>query len=59
MLRSPHALVAMLAIALPSAASAASPQSFKGEYTVSFLGLSIAKSTFSSRYENGAYAIQG
>ncbi|RUY16195.1 DUF3108 domain-containing protein, partial [Mesorhizobium sp. M7A.F.Ca.CA.001.08.2.1] len=55
MLRSSHAFAAMLAAALPSAASAASPQSFKGEYTVSFLGLSIAKSTFSSRYENGAY----
>ena len=59
MLRLSHALVAVLAIALPSAASAASPQSFKGEYTVSFLGLSIARSTFSSHYENGAYAIDG
>ncbi|MER8574333.1 DUF3108 domain-containing protein [Mesorhizobium sp. M1338] len=54
-----HALAALLAIALPSAVSAASPQSFKGEYTVSFLGLSIAKSTFASHYENGAYAIEG
>ena len=59
MLRLSDALVAALAIALPSAASAASPQSFKGEYTVSFLGLSIARSTFSSHYENGAYAIDG
>lgn len=59
MLRSSPALVAVLAIALPSAASAASPQSFKGEYTVLFLGLSIAKSTFSSRYENGIYSIDG
>ncbi len=57
--RSSHALFAALVIALPSAASAASPQSFKGEYTVSFFGLSIARSTFSSRYENGAYAIEG
>jgi hypothetical protein len=57
--RSPYALLAMLAMAIPSAASAASPQSFRGEYTVSFLGLSIAKSTFSSRYENGAYTIDG
>ncbi|MBZ9678305.1 DUF3108 domain-containing protein [Mesorhizobium sp. ES1-1] len=54
-----QALAVALAIALPSAASAASPQSFKGEYTVSFLGLSIARSTFSSRYENGAYTING
>ncbi|TGS38666.1 MULTISPECIES: DUF3108 domain-containing protein [unclassified Mesorhizobium] len=54
-----HALVTALAIALPSAASAASPQSFKGEYTVSFLGLSIARSTFSSSYQSGVYAING
>ena len=59
MLRSSHALVAVLSVALPSVAAAASPQSFKGEYTVSFLGLSIARSTFSSHYENGAYAIEG
>lgn len=59
MLRASHALSCLLAIALPTAATAASPQSFKGEYTVSFLGLSIAKSTFSSRYENGAYSIDG
>ena len=59
MLRSSHALVAVLAVAQPSVATAASPQSFKGEYTVSFLGLSIARSTFSSHYENGAYAIEG
>ncbi|WP_137930655.1 DUF3108 domain-containing protein [Mesorhizobium comanense] len=57
--RLPHALAAALAIALPSAASAASPQSFKGAYTVSFLGLSIARSTFSSSYENGVYTING
>jgi hypothetical protein len=57
--RSSHALFAALVIALPFAASAASPQSFEGEYTVSFLGLSIARSTFSSRYENGAYVING
>ncbi|MET2831773.1 DUF3108 domain-containing protein [Mesorhizobium shangrilense] len=59
MLRASRALSCLLAIALPTAATAASPQSFKGEYTVSFLGLSIAKSTFSSRYENGAYSIDG
>jgi hypothetical protein len=59
MLRSSLALFAVLAISLPSAATAASPQSFKGEYTVSFLGLSIAKSTFSSHYEDGAYSIDG
>jgi hypothetical protein len=59
MLRSYCAILAVLAIAVPSVASAAAPQSFKGEYTVSFLGLSIARSTFSSHYENGAYSING
>ncbi len=59
MLRASRALSCLFAIALPTAATAASPQSFKGEYTVSFLGLSIAKSTFSSHYENGAYSIDG
>jgi hypothetical protein len=59
MLRASHALIGLLAIALPTAAMAGSPQTFKGEYTVSFLGLSIAKSKFSSRYENGAYQIDG
>ncbi|WP_404925489.1 DUF3108 domain-containing protein [Mesorhizobium sp. ORM16] len=59
MLRLPHALAAALAVASPSPATAASPQSFRGEYTVSFLGLSIAKSSFSSHYENGVYSIDG
>jgi hypothetical protein len=65
MLRSSRALVALLAVALPTATSAAtansaaSPQSFKGEYTVSFLGLSIARSTFSSHYQDGTYSIDG
>ena len=65
MLRSSRTLVALLAAALPTTTSAAtpnsvaSPQSFKGEYTVSFLGLSIARSTFSSRYQDGTYSIDG
>ena len=63
MLRPSHAIVAMLAAALPTstlaAAPAAAPQSFKGEYTVSFLGLSVAKATFSSRYQGDTYAIDG
>ncbi|TIU29138.1 MAG: DUF3108 domain-containing protein, partial [Mesorhizobium sp.] len=50
------ALAALLAVALPTATSAAAPQSFKGEYTVSFLGLSVAKATFSSQYEGDTYA---
>src|SRR5262245_44643510 len=59
MLRSSHAMVALLAVALPTASSAAAPQSFKGEYTVSFLGLSVARASFSSRYDGDAYSING
>jgi hypothetical protein len=59
MLRSSHALLALLAIALPTATSAATLQSFKGEYTVSFLGLSVARATFSSHYEGDTYSIDG
>ncbi|MER8496953.1 DUF3108 domain-containing protein [Mesorhizobium sp. M1312] len=59
MLRSSHALFASLAVALPTATSAATPQSFKGEYTVSILGLSVAKATFSSSYEGDTYSIDG
>ncbi|TIT02489.1 MAG: DUF3108 domain-containing protein, partial [Mesorhizobium sp.] len=59
MLRSSLALLASLAVALPTAASAATQQSFKGEYTVSILGLSVAKATFSSSYEGDTYSIDG
>jgi len=63
MLRPSHAVVAMLAVALPTstlaAAPAAAPQSFKGEYTVSFLGLSVAKAKFNSHYEGDSYSIDG
>lgn len=60
MFRLSHAIATVLVVALPGASfAAASPQAFKGEYTVSFLGLSIARSTFSSHYQNGAYSIDG
>src|SRR5882724_8885422 len=60
MLRSSHAFAAaLLGIALPTAGSAAAPQSFKGEYTVSFLGLSVARATFSSQYQGDSYSING
>ncbi|RVB75884.1 MULTISPECIES: DUF3108 domain-containing protein [unclassified Mesorhizobium] len=59
MLRSSHALLASLAVALPTATSAATPQSFKGEYTVSILGLSVAKAIFSSSYQGDTYSIDG
>jgi hypothetical protein len=52
-------LAAVVTTAAPGTASFAGPQDFRGEYTVSFLGLSMAKAAFSSRYENDAYAING
>ena len=42
-----------------AAAPAAEPSSFRGEYTVSYLGLSLARASFSSRYADGAYSIDG
>ncbi|HEY4192399.1 MAG TPA: DUF3108 domain-containing protein [Mesorhizobium sp.] len=42
-----------------SPAFAAGPRAFRGDYTVSFLGLSVARATFESRYENDAYSIHG
>ncbi|RWE71563.1 DUF3108 domain-containing protein [Mesorhizobium sp.] len=60
MLRPSHAFATLLALAVPATSFAApSPQSFKGEYTVSYLGLSIARATFSSRYVGDTYAING
>ncbi|MGT2464672.1 DUF3108 domain-containing protein [Mesorhizobium atlanticum] len=60
MLRPSHAFAALLALAVPATSFAATaPQSFKGEYTVSYLGLSIARATFSSRYVGDTYAIDG
>jgi hypothetical protein len=51
-----------LALALACAAApvrAAAPGSFRGEYTVSYLGLSLARAAFSSRYADGVYSIDG
>ncbi|SFP25275.1 Protein of unknown function [Mesorhizobium sp. NFR06] len=60
MLRPCHALATLIAASVPATSfAAASPQSFKGEYTVSFLGLSVARATFSSRYDGDTYAIDG
>ena len=63
MLRPSYAVVAMLAAALPTSTLAAAPaataQSFKGEYTVSFLGLSVARAKFNSHYEGDSYSIDG
>ncbi|PSJ50499.1 DUF3108 domain-containing protein [Kumtagia ephedrae] len=53
---------AAVALALGIAAAApaqAEVETFKGEYTVSYLGLTIARSTFDSRFENGRFSLQG
>jgi hypothetical protein len=44
---------------VPSSGNAAQGQAFRGEYTVSYLGLSVARANFESRYENETYAIHG
>lgn len=54
-----YLLTAALAAALPGAAGAAGPEAFRGDYTVSFLGLTVARASFSSRYEGDGYAIAG
>ena len=52
-------LAATVIVAASPPAHAAGPQSFVGEYTVSFLGIPVAKSSFQSRYEGDAYSISG
>lgn len=51
--------LAALAAALPGRAEAAAAQSFNGEYTVSYLGLPIARATFRSSYDGADYRIDG
>jgi hypothetical protein len=49
-----------LSLAMPGAAPArAEVETFKGEYTVSYLGLTIARSTFESRFEDGKFSVEG
>lgn len=58
-LRLAFAFAAAVLVAIPHAARAGDPQGFSGDYTVSFLGMSVAKATFNSRYEGETYAIDG
>jgi hypothetical protein len=51
--------LATLVTIWPGPGSTAAPQSFRGEYTVSFLGLPIARAAFQSRYDGAAYRIDG
>jgi hypothetical protein len=50
--------VLALALGVPGVARA-EVETFKGEYIVSYLGLTIARSTFQSRFENGKFAVEG
>ena len=52
-------LALVLAAAASAAAQRAGAESFHGDYTVSFLGLSIARSSFDSSYKGGVYTIRG
>lgn len=42
-----------------SPAQAASPQTFHGDYTISYLGLPVARASFQSRYDGDDYSIDG
>lgn len=59
-LRLAAGLAAALGIAWPAGAPlAAGGGSFRGEYTVSYLGLPVATASFDSRYEGDTYTISG
>lgn len=61
-MRSPAALAALLLLLSPpfdETADAASAQRFRGDYTLSFLGFTVARATFESRFENESYAVEG
>lgn len=56
------ATLALSVFTLPATwfpAQAASPQTFHGDYTVSYLGLPVARASFQSRYDGNGYRIDG
>lgn len=54
------ALLAALGAAVPSGApQAAGGGTFHGEYTVSYLGLTVIRASFDSRYEGDRYTVKG
>ena len=56
---SPLAAAAVF-VSLPGASAiAAAPQHFHGEYTLSWMGLPVARATFKSRYDGANYVIDG
>ena len=52
-------LVVTLPMLFALAAPAAAADSFHGEYTVSFFGITVARSSFDSHYEGDKYTIDG
>lgn len=53
------ALLAAALMALPAASAMAAPEKFVGEYTVTFLGLTVARSSFVSTIDGDAYFVSG
>lgn len=51
--------LAMVAPALPVAASEAGPASFRSEYSVSLLGLTVARSSFASAFNGDKFSVRG
>ena len=54
----PTSIAAVVLVGL-SFAPEAHAANFRGEYTVSYLGLTIAKSTFDSRIDDAGYSVNG
>jgi hypothetical protein len=53
-----HALLATLVVTVPAPRKEGT-QSFSGDYSVSFLGLTVAHSTFSSTFEKNSFSVKG
>ncbi len=53
-------ILSMIVVSLPAAFPAvAEPTLYRGEYSLSFLGLTMARANFDSRVDNGSYSIKG
>ena len=50
---------AILAAPSGTGAATAGVETFSGDYVVSYLGFTIARSTFNSRFENGKFSVDG
>jgi hypothetical protein len=52
-------LACLLAVSLGTPTIAAEPTLYRGEYSLSFLGLTLARANFDSRIDEQSYAIEG